>query len=140
MNWMPLASKISSFETTLQVFSGTPCVARVAIVVRIIDQRAIFTEECNVDAPRVDADRIDLQFALTPGDGQAATDLVEEAQRVPIKAGRELHRRIGEAVQFFERQHALFELTQHDAATGGSEVDRKSFHLISTITLPTPSV
>src|ERR1019366_5685546 len=85
-------------------------------------------EESDVDAPGVHADGVDLQFALPPGDGQTAADFVEQAQSVPIQAGGELHRSIGEAVQFFQRKVALFEIAQHDASAGGAEVDGEGFH------------
>jgi hypothetical protein len=36
----------------------------------------------------------------------------------------QLHRSIGEAVQFFQRENALFELAQHHPSTGGAQVYR----------------
>ena len=97
--------------------------ARVAIVPRIIGQRAVRAQQGEIHAPGIDADAIEPQLAFPPGDGQAALDLVPQPQRVPIKRVEHAHRRVGEAVQFFDFQPAAIEGAQHGASAFRAQVE-----------------
>ena len=90
---------------------------------RIIGQRAVRPQQGEVHAPRIDADAIERQVPFPPGNRQAALDLVPEPQRVPIQRVEHAHRRIGEAVQFFDCQPAAFQRAQHRASALRAQIE-----------------
>src|ERR1051326_4696049 len=98
-------------------------VARVAIVARIVDQRPIVSEKCEIDAPGVDADSVECNLAIVSADGERMPDLMKKPERVPIQPGRETHRRVRKTMQLFECEPSVIEGAQDGTAAFGSEVD-----------------
>ena len=90
---------------------------------RIIGQRTVHPQQREVDAPRIDADTVEPQLPFPPGDGQAALDLVPQPQRVPIEGVEHAHRRVGEAVQFFDGEPAAGQRAEHRASALRAQIE-----------------
>ena len=68
---------------------------------RIIDERTFRAEQAEIHAPCVDGNAvktIDSATSLL----QAITNLVKDAESIPIKTGRQVHRRVLETMKLFE--------------------------------------
>src|ERR1019366_891747 len=97
--------------------------ARVAVVARGIDEQAVGAEQSEIDAPGVDADAVEGEFALAGGDSDAMLDLVPEAQDVPVERAGHADRGIGEAVEFLHGKLAAGEAAEQSASALGAEIN-----------------
>ena len=100
-----------------------PVVARVAVVAGIIEQQPVTAEQCAIDAPGIDADAVEREFALAGGDGDAVLNLVPQAQDVPVECALHADRRIGKPVEFLHGKPAAGKAAQQRAPTLGAEID-----------------
>src|SRR4029077_5701251 len=90
-----------------------PVIPCIAIMPRIVDQRAVGAEQGEVNAPRIDPDPVERNLPLPPADSKRMPDLMKQSQRVPIETGGQPNWSIGEPVQLFERQLPTVERSQH---------------------------
>src|ERR1035441_3186154 len=123
MNWMPVSAKISWRGTTANVFFEHSVGARVAIVARVIHQRAVRTQESKVDAPGVNSDAVQRQLPLPAADGKRLPDFVEQPECIPIKAREQTYGRVWKAVQFFECEPAVLKRAKYRAPSFGPQID-----------------
>ena len=90
---------------------------------RIIEQQAVAAQQCEIDAPGIDADAVEDEFALAGGDGDAVLNLVPQPQDVPVERALHADRRIGKAVELLHGQSVAGEAAQQRAPTLGAEID-----------------
>ena len=89
---------------------------------RVCKQSALGVKKTEVDAPRVDTDRIDRNPSL-PGQRQAVQDFLIEGVDVPIIFAADRKQAVREAVQNFEGDALAAERGENDTAARGTEID-----------------
>jgi hypothetical protein len=95
--------------------------ARIAIMPRIFEQRAVAVEQPEIHAPGIHADAVQL-VAFRRGESQAFADFVKKPQRVPVETRRQAHRRIRKTVNFAELEPVLREPADHRTAALCSQI------------------
>ena len=90
---------------------------------RVVHQRAVRAQQSEIDAPGIDSDTVQRQFALPAADEKRVPDFVEQPECIPIQTGWQAHRRVWKAVQFFEREPSAVERAEDGAPGFGAQVD-----------------
>ena len=94
----------------------------VAVRTRQPAQGAVVGDECHVDAPRVDADRLDVQAALSR-QGQAVQNLFVEGIDIPVVFAAERDEAVRKAVEHVEGDPIVRKRGQDHAAARRAQID-----------------
>ena len=89
-------------------------VAQVAIVIRVLEQRAALVEQGVVDAPGVHADAVEAHL---PRAIERARDVAPQAERVPPQRAILAERLVREAADFVNRERAVLGELRGDGAS-----------------------
>ena len=100
-----------------------PFDAPVAVVDRVLDEPPRPVEEREVHAPCVDADRVDLAYALVGGCGDAREDPVVEPEHVPVERLPDEHGNVREPADLVDREPLAVEASERDATALRPDVD-----------------
>src|SRR5260370_30658498 len=98
-------------------------IPRIAIMARIVDQRAVGAEQREVHAPRINSNAVQGDLSLAAADGKRVPNLVEQAQHVPIKTVRKAHWSVWKTVQLFQRELARVKGSENRAAALRAQID-----------------
>src|SRR5208283_1922964 len=98
--------------------------AAVPVVDRVAEKSPVTIEEPEVDAPAVDAHRVEPPD-MSPGLSQTVEDGPVQRQSVPVQHGTDDHRSVPKARHFFHTQLSVCHYAEHHAATGSTEIDRE---------------
>src|SRR2546430_343565 len=79
-------------------------IPRIAIVARIVDQCAVSAEQREIHAPRVHSNSVQSDLPLAAAYGKRVSNLVKQAQCVPIKTSRQTNWSVRKTVQLFQRE------------------------------------
>ena len=92
---------------------------------RAIDQAAVGRQQSEIDAPGIHADPGRFHVPLAPGNRETLDDFMEQAEGVPVEAGGQLHRLVGEAADFFDLQSPASQAAQDHPPAFGAQICRK---------------
>src|SRR5207247_1984470 len=95
---------------------------RVAIVIGIAEDFAIFGDEPEVDAPGIDADAVKISVAGFHGFSESGFELFPLAEQIPMEGAIDAAVRIGETGLFFGCDVAGRAPAQNGTAAFGAEI------------------
>ena len=97
-------------------------VARVAIMIGVLEQLALGAEERVIDAPRIDGDAGQRRVAH---ERERVPHLAPQGLDVPAQRPCLCQRRVREAMELVDADQSALEARQNGAAAFGSEIERK---------------
>ena len=97
--------------------------AGIAVADGIGKQRAVAPQKREVDAPRIDAHRLDRRAVTVGGQPQPPHHLVPEPDEIPDQLAGEQHRPVLEAMNLLQFEEPAVERSRHHPSAGGPQVD-----------------
>ena len=107
---------------TLEKYIGCSDGVGIAVAVGQAKQRSILAEKGEIDAPSVNADRLDLNAALG-NKAQALNDGGVDSGQIPMEVALHLDDGVGTAMDLLHRDLTVVDRGQNHAAAGGAQVD-----------------
>ena len=118
-----------------KIFLGSPRGMQISVCQGHAQDLAVFTDQCEVDAPCVDTDRRDFRPLLRTGD-HPGLEVFVERKDIPVIVSAQFKNLVRETGQLLHLQLAVAKRAQNRAAAGRSQVKsqkRDLFHRFSQI-------